>query len=179
MAEGEEEKLVDVPIVREFPDVLPNDIPGLPPERELEFSIDLVLGAVFMGYRNQIFHPFLDKFVVIFIDDILIYSKSKEEHVEHLRIVLQILKEKQLYAKLSKCEFWLTEVNFLGHVINKGGIVVDPTKVEAVLKWEQPRTVTEIRSFLGLAGYYRRFIEGFSRLAYPLTKLTQKGQPFA
>nr|KYP37777.1 Transposon Ty3-I Gag-Pol polyprotein [Cajanus cajan] len=127
---------------------------------------------------NRIFHSYLDRFVVVFIDDILVYSKTREEHVEHLRIVLQTLKEKQLYAKLPKCEFWLDSVNFLGHVISKGGIAVDPAKVEAVLEWRTPKSVFEIRSFLGLAGYYRRFIENFSRLALPLTKLTKKDQPF-
>ncbi|PNY16525.1 retrotransposon-related protein [Trifolium pratense] len=134
--------------------------------------------AVFMDYMNRIFNPFLDKFVVVFIDDILIYSKSYEEHEDHLRQVLQILREKKLYAKLSKCEFWLEEVKFLGHVITKDGIAVDPAKVETIISWEQPRTVTEIRSFVGLAGYYRRFIEGFSKIAAPLTQLTRKNQPF-
>ncbi|GAU42645.1 hypothetical protein TSUD_398500, partial [Trifolium subterraneum] len=134
--------------------------------------------GVFMEYMNRIFHSFLDKFVVVFIDDILVYSKSEEEHKEHLRIVLQVLKEKKLYAKLSKCEFWLKEVSFLGHVISSGGIAVDPTKVDAVLKWETPESVSEIRSFLGLAGYYRRFIEGFSKMALPLTLLTRKDQAF-
>jgi hypothetical protein len=109
-----------------------------------------------MDYMNRIFNQFLDKFVVVFIDDILIYSKSYEEHKNHLRQVLQILREKKLYAKLSKCEFWLEEVKFLGHVITKEGIAVDPAKVETILSWEQPRTVTEICSFVGLAGYYRR-----------------------
>ncbi|KAK2452021.1 putative mitochondrial protein [Trifolium repens] len=134
--------------------------------------------GVFMEYMNRIFHPYLDKFVVVFIDDILIYSKSEEEHAEHLRIVLETLREKKLYAKLLKCEFWLKEVSFLGHVISNGGIAVDPSKVDAVLKWETPRSVFEIRSFLGLAAYYRRFIEGFSKLALPLTQLTRKGQAF-
>src|ERR1051325_5667550 len=134
--------------------------------------------GVFMEYMNFIFHPYLDSFVVVFIDDILIYSKSDEEHAEHLRVVLELLKEKKLYAKLSKCEFWLEEVSFLGHVISKNGIVVDPTKVEAVSQWEAPKNASEIRSFLGLAGYYRKFIEGFSKLALPLTKLTRKGQVF-
>ena len=97
---------------------------------------------------------------------------------KHLCTVLMILQEKQLYGKLSKCEFWLDEVNFLGHVIGRGGVAVDPSKVEAVLEWERPTTITEIRSFLGLAGYYRKFIEGFSKLALPLTMLTRKGQPF-
>ena len=134
--------------------------------------------GVFMEYMNRIFHEQLDQFVVVFIDDILIYSMSREEHAEHLRIVLQILKERKLYAKLSKCEFWLSEVSFHGHVISGNGIAVDPSKVEAVLQWEAPRSVTEIRSFLGLAGYYRRFIEGFSKLALPLTQLTCKGKSF-
>nr|KYP44182.1 Retrovirus-related Pol polyprotein from transposon 297 family [Cajanus cajan] len=134
--------------------------------------------AVFMDYMNKIFRPFLDKFVVVFIDDILIYSRTREEHGEHLRTVLEILKAKQLYAKLSKCEFWLDEVKFLGHVISAEGIVVDPAKVESVLQWERPRTVTDIRSFMGLAGYYRRFIEGFSKIVVPLTQLTRKEQPF-
>ncbi|GAU50497.1 hypothetical protein TSUD_242400 [Trifolium subterraneum] len=134
--------------------------------------------TVFMDYMNRIFQPCLDKFVVIFIDDILIYSKDPQEHAEHLRIVLDILREKQLYAKFSKCEFWLSEVKFLGHVISQGGVSVDPSKVEAVLNWERPRTVSEIRSFLGLAGYYRRFILGFSEIALPLTRLTRKGAAF-
>ncbi|MCI17964.1 retrotransposon protein, partial [Trifolium medium] len=134
--------------------------------------------GVFMEYMNRIFHSFLDRFVVVFIDDILIYSKSEEEHKEHLSIVLQVLQEKKLYAKLSQCEFWLKEVSFLGHIISSGGISVDPAKVDAVSQWGTPDSVAEIRSFLGLAGYYRRFIEGFSRLALPLTQLTRKDQAF-
>ncbi|GAU49783.1 hypothetical protein TSUD_369070 [Trifolium subterraneum] len=133
--------------------------------------------GVFMEYMNRIFHSFLDKFVV-FIDDILVYSKSEEEHKEHLRIVLQVLKEKKLYAKLSKCEFWLKEVSFLGHVISSGGTTVDPAKVDAVMKWGTPEFVLEIISFLGLTGYYRKFIEGFSKMALPLTLLTRKNQAF-
>ncbi|GAU16878.1 hypothetical protein TSUD_368270 [Trifolium subterraneum] len=283
-------KLEEIPVVSEFSDVFPEDISDLPPEREVEFSIDLVPGTspismapyrmsaselnelkkqleellekkfirpsvspwgapmllvkkkegsmrlcidyrqlnkatiknnyplpriddlmdqlvgacvfskidlryghyeykvmpfgvtnapgVFMEYMNRIFHSFLDQFVVVFIDDILVYSKSEEEHKEHLRIVLQVLKEKKLYAKLSKCEFWLKEVSFLGHVISSGGIAVDPAKVDAVMKWGTPESVSEIRSFLGLAGYYRRFIEGFSKMALPLTLLTRKDQAF-
>lgn len=131
-----------------------------------------------MEYMNRIFHDYLDRFVVVFIDDIFIYSKSEEEHVEHLKIVLQVLKEKKLYAKFSKCEFWLKEVSFLGHIISSSGIAVDPSKVDAVSRWETPKSFTEVRSFLGLASYYRRFIEGFSKLALPLTQLTCKGRAF-
>ena len=112
------------------------------------------------------------------IDDILVYSKSEEEHAEHLKIVLRVLKEKHLCAKLSKCEFWLREVSFLGHVISKGGIAVDPSQVDAVLQWESLKSVFKFMSFLGLEGYYRRFIEGFSKLALPLTKLTRKGEAY-
>ena len=110
---------------------------------------------------------YLDKFVVVFIDDILVYSKNEEEHDEHLRMVLQKLRENQLYAKLSKRAFWLKEVAFLGHIISAGGISVDPSKVKDVLNWKTPQNVSDIRSFLGLAGYYRRFIEGFSKIAKP------------
>ena len=108
---------------------------------------------------------FLDKFVVVFIDDILIYSRSEEDHKEHLRAVLQRLRDHQLYAKFSKCKFWLKQVGFLGHVLSTEGIAVDPSKVKDVLDWLPPTTVSQIRSFLGLAGYYRRFIEGFSKIA--------------
>ena len=114
--------------------------------------------ALFMDLMNRVFQSYLDKFVVVFIDDILVYSKSFEEHEVHLRQILQTLRDHQLYVKLSKCEFWLKRVTFLGHVISAEGVFVDPQKVEAVLKWERPTSVTEIRSFLGLAGYYRRFI---------------------
>jgi hypothetical protein len=110
--------------------------------------------------------------------DILIYSKNKEEHEEHLRLVLQKLREHELYAKFNNCEFWLKEMSFLGHIITNGGIAVDPSKVSDVLKWERPRTVSEIRSFLGLAGYYRRLIEGFSKIVKPLTTLLEKDREF-
>ncbi|GJR96476.1 putative nucleotidyltransferase, ribonuclease H [Tanacetum coccineum] len=134
--------------------------------------------AVFMDLMNRVFHEFLDKFVIVFIDDILVFSKSKEEHEEHLRTVLQILRQEKLYAKFSKCEFWLSRVAFLGHIVSSEGITMDPAKVEAITKWPRPTSVTEVRSFLGLAGYYRRFVDGFSRLALPLTKLMRKGEKF-
>ncbi|WVZ22654.1 hypothetical protein V8G54_001198 [Vigna mungo] len=134
--------------------------------------------AIFMDYMNCVFRSCLDKFVVVFIDDILIYSKDQEEHAEHLRMVLEILRQHQLYGKLSKCEFWLEGVQFLGHVVFAQGISVDPAKVEAILKWERPSSVTEVRSFVGLAGYYRKFVEGFSKIIGPLTQLTRKDQPF-
>ena len=130
--------------------------------------------AAFMDLMNRLFKPYLDRFVIIFIDDILIYSKSRAEHEQHLRIILQTLREHQLYAKLSKCNFWLQEVEFLGHTICKEGIKVDPKKVEAVAQWLRLTNVTEIRSFLGLAGYYRKFIKDFSKIAAPLTRLTRK-----
>jgi len=134
--------------------------------------------AVFMDLMNRVCRPYLDKFVIVFIDDILIYSKNKREHEQHLITILQLLRNEHLYAKFSKCEFWLRQVQFLGHVVNEEGIQVDPAKVEAIKKWEAPRTPTEVRSFLGLAGYYRRFIENFSKIALPLTQLTQKTREF-
>ncbi|GJT38034.1 putative reverse transcriptase domain-containing protein [Tanacetum coccineum] len=134
--------------------------------------------AVFMDLMNRVCRPFLDKFVIVFIDDILIYSKNKEEHKEHLRIILELLQKEKLYAKFSKCEFWLDSVQFLGHVINSQGVHVDPAKVEAIKSWSAPKSPTEVRQFLGLAGYYRRFIEGFSLIAKPLTKLTQKNKTY-
>nr|GFA49124.1 reverse transcriptase [Tanacetum cinerariifolium] len=243
----------DQPIVSEFPDVLPDELPGIPPVCEVEFNIKLIPGvepiskapyrmapielkelkdqlqellergfirpsvspwgaplrvkeqdisktafrthyghyeflvmpfgltnalAVFMDLMNRVFYEFLDKFVIVFIDDIIVFSKSKEEHEDHLRTVLQTLRKEKLYAKFSKCEFWLSSVAFLGHIVSAEGIMMDPAKVEAITKWPRPTSVTEVRSFLGLAGYYRRFVEGFLRLALPLTKLMCKGEKF-
>ncbi|GJR20173.1 putative reverse transcriptase domain-containing protein [Tanacetum coccineum] len=130
--------------------------------------------AVFMDLMNRVCKPYLDKFVIVFIDDILIYSKNKKEHEEHLKMILELLKKEELYAKFSKCEFWIPKVQFLGHVIDSEGIHVDPAKIESIKDWTSPKSPTEIRQFLGLAGYYRRFIEGFSKIAKPMTKLTQK-----
>ncbi|GJW21536.1 putative reverse transcriptase domain-containing protein [Tanacetum coccineum] len=253
---SKEKRLKDVPVVQEFPEVFPEDLPGIPPTRQVEFRIDLVLQeltdkgfirpssspwgapvlfvkkkdgsfrmcidyrelnkltvknryplpriddlfdqlqgssiylkidlrsgyhqlpAVFMDLMNRVCKPYLDKFVIVFIDDILIYSKSKKEHEEHLRQILKLLKKEELYAKFSKCEFWISRVQFLGHVIDCRGIHVDPAKIESIKDWASPKTLTEIRQFLGLAGYYRRFIEGFSKIAKTMTKLTQKGVKF-
>ncbi|GJX67319.1 putative reverse transcriptase domain-containing protein [Tanacetum coccineum] len=228
---SKKKQLQDVPIVKNFPEVFPEDLPGLPPTRQVEFHIDLVPGAapvarapyrlapsemkeladqlqrrhlkrqpsrtsictyefqvmpfgltnapaVFMDLMNRVCKPYLDKFVIVFIDDILIYSKNKQEHEEHLKIILELLKKEELYAKFSKCEFWIPKVQFLGHVIDNKGIHVDPAKIKSVKDWASPKTPTEIRQFLGLAGYYRRFIEGFSKIAKPMTKLTQKKVKF-
>jgi hypothetical protein len=134
--------------------------------------------AHFMYLMNSVFIPELDKFVVVFIDDILTYSRSMEEHEEHLQIVLQCLRDHQLYAKFSKCEFWIKEVPFLGHVVSPEGIAVDLGKVKEVLEWKPPTTVSEVRSFLGLAGYYRRFIPNFSKIVKPITELLKKGNKY-
>eukprot|EP00253_Pinus_taeda_P031774 PITA_31774 len=134
--------------------------------------------ATFMCLMNGIFHPYLDQFVLIFIDDILIYSRTIEEHHEHLRIVLQTLREHQLYAKFSKCNFFKEEIQYLGHVITKDGIAVDPEKIKAIMEWPVPKDVADVRSFMGLAGYYRRFVEGFSKVAFPITSLQKKGKLF-
>nr|GEY24016.1 putative reverse transcriptase domain-containing protein [Tanacetum cinerariifolium] len=272
---SEGKRLEDVPIVRDFSEVFPEDLPGLPPTRQVEFQIDLIPGAapvarapyrlaasemkelsdqlqelsnkgfirpiknryslprigdlfnqlqgssihskidlrsgyhqlrvreadipktafrtryghyefqvmsfgltnaptIFMDLMNRVCKPYLDKFVIVFIDDILIYSKNKQEHGEHLKLILELLKKEKLYAKFSKCEFWFPRVQFLGHMIDSRGIHVDPAKIESVKDWASPKPPIEIRQFLGLAGYYRRFIEGFSKIAKPMTKLTQK-----
>nr|GEV44508.1 hypothetical protein [Tanacetum cinerariifolium] len=134
--------------------------------------------AVFMDLMNRVCKPYLDKFVIVFIDDILIYSKYEKEHEEHLKAILELLKEEKLYAKFSKCEFWIPKVYFLGHVIDSRGIYVDPAKIESIKDWASPKTPTEIHQFLGLAGYNRRFIKGFSKIAKSMTKLTQKGLRF-
>ncbi|GJX02645.1 putative reverse transcriptase domain-containing protein [Tanacetum coccineum] len=134
--------------------------------------------AVFMNLMNRECKPYLDKFVIVFIDDILIYSRGKEEHVNHLRIILELLKKEKLYAKFSKCDFWISIVQFLGHVIDSQGIHVDPAKIEAVKNWASPTTPTEVRQFVGLTGYYQRFIKDFSKIAKSLTELTQKNKKY-
>jgi hypothetical protein len=134
--------------------------------------------AYFMNLMNKVFMEELDKFAVVFIDDILVYSKSVEEHEQHLRVVLGKLRAHKMYAKFSKCEFWLEKISFLGHILTAEGVAVDPGKVETVSNWQQPTNVSEIRSFLGLAGYYQRFIEGFSKIARPMTELLKKEKKF-
>ncbi|GJX17982.1 putative reverse transcriptase domain-containing protein [Tanacetum coccineum] len=269
--EPKEKRLEDVPIIRDFPEVFLEDLPGLPPPRQVEFRIDLILGvapvarapyhlapsemkelskqlqellekgfirpssspwgatlqgssvyskidlrsgyhqlrireedipitafrtryghyefqvmpfgltnapAVFMDLMNRVCKPYLDKFVIVFIDDILIYSKNKEEHGKHLKTILSLLRSEKLYAKFSKCDFWLDSVQFLGHVIDSSRVHVDLAKIEAIKNWAAPITPTEVRQFLGLAGYYRRFIKEFSLISKPLTKLTQKNKPY-
>ncbi|GKE62454.1 putative reverse transcriptase domain-containing protein [Tanacetum coccineum] len=280
---SEEKRLEDVSIDRDFPEVFPEDLPGILPARQVEFQIDLVPGAapvarapyrlapsemkelkkdgsfhmcidyrelnkltvknryplpriddlfdqlqgssvyskielrsgyhqlrvreedipktafrtryghyefqvmpfgltsaptVFMDLMNRVCKPYLDKFMIVFIDDILIYSKNREEHEEHLKQILELLKKDELYVKFSKCEFRISKVQFLGHVIDSKGIHVDPAKIESIKDWASPKNPTEIRQFLGLAGYYRRFIEGFSKITKSMTKLTQKNVKF-
>ncbi|GKV24897.1 hypothetical protein SLEP1_g34439 [Rubroshorea leprosula] len=268
-------RLEDIPVVREFPDVFPEDLPSLPPDKEVEFAIDLVLGtgpiskapyrmapielkelkvqleellekgfihpsvspwgapvlfvkkkdesmrlcidyrelnklkikpddvpktafrtryghyefivmsfgltnapARFMDLMNQEFSKYLDKFVVVFIDDILIYSSSHTLHEKHLKTVIETMRGERLFAKFKKCEFWLDNVAFLGHVVTKDGIFVDPQKIEAMVDWKRQNSIVEIRSFLGLAGYYRRFVGDFSRIALPMTCLIRKDTKF-
>jgi hypothetical protein len=165
--------------------IRPSDIPktafwtryGLYEFMVMSFGLTNV-PAYFMNLINKVFMEYLDRFVVLFIDDILIYSKSDSDHEEHLRLVLQKLRDNQLYAKYSKCEFWIDEVPFLGHIISNGGISVDPAKVKEIVEWSIPSTFTEVQSFLGLVGYYRWFIEGFSKIAKPMTSLLEKGKEF-
>jgi hypothetical protein len=132
----------------------------------------------FMYLMNKIFMECLDKFIVVFIDDILVYSRSEEEHEEHLHLALQKLREHRLYAKLRKCQFWMKQAAFFSHVISKGGISVDPSKIQDVLSWNASMSVGDIQSFLGLDGYYRRFIKGFSNISKPMTELLEKYKKF-
>jgi hypothetical protein len=165
--------------------IRPSDIPktafitkyGLYEYTVMSFGLTNAL-AFFMYLMNSVFMDYLGKFVVVFIDDILIYSQSEEEHVEHLKMVLRRLREHQLYAKLSKYEFWIHEVLFLGHIINQDGLAVDPKKVADILNWKAPKDVRGIKSFIRMAGYYRRFIEGFSKISRPMIALLAKKVEF-
>jgi hypothetical protein len=134
--------------------------------------------AYFMTMMNKVFMEYLDKFIVVFMDDILIYSKDDKEHEQHLRLIMEKLREHKLYAKFSKCKFWLNKVGFLGHIVSAEGVAVDPSKVASVPKWESPKNAGDIWSFLGLAGYYQRFIENFSKIAKPMTELLKKEKKF-
>ncbi|GJR43525.1 putative reverse transcriptase domain-containing protein [Tanacetum coccineum] len=223
---SEMKRLEDVSIVQDFPEVFPEDLPGLPPTRQVEFQIDLVpvAGTCDHGHLNRLapsemksylinrksyqtklyknlsltlelrsccqeektISPMFEKKhsktwpseLVTATTNFKLCRLNKQEHEEHLKIILELLKKEELYAKFSKCEFWISKVQFLGHVIDSEGIHVDPAKIEAIKDWTSPKSPTEIRQFLGLAGYYRRFIEGFSKIAKPMTKLTQKKVKF-
>jgi hypothetical protein len=134
--------------------------------------------VVFMCLMNGVFGEYLDKFVIVFLDEILVYYKIEEEHEHYLRMVLQVLKEHQLYNKLSKCSFNQNQIHYLGHIISKEGIKLDPDKIEAIRGWSAPKNVTKVISFMGLARYYKRFIVGFSRIYHPITSLQRKGVKF-
>jgi hypothetical protein len=133
---------------------------------------------VFMCLMNGIFKNYLDKFVIVLLDDILVYSKSEKEHEHHLRLVLQVMREHQLYDKLSKFSFYQRQIHYLGQIISEQGIAVDPKKIEAIRGWPTPRNMSNIRYFMGLASYYRRFIVGFSKIDHPITSLQKKGTKF-
>ncbi|WMV37260.1 hypothetical protein MTR67_030645 [Solanum verrucosum] len=227
--EVESPSIESITVVSELREVFPIDLPSMPPDRDIDFCIDLGPGTRFIsipsyqmaptelrelkikaedvpktalrtrsGYyeflvmsfgftnapvsflslMNGVYKPFLDSFVIVFIDDILVYSRSKEKHADHLRIVLGVLRKQKLYAKCSKCEFWLTSVTFLGHVVSKEGVMVDPQKIEEVKNWARPSSMTEVRSFVGLASYYCRFVKNFASIDTHLTSLTKKEVPF-
>ncbi|GJW54768.1 reverse transcriptase domain-containing protein [Tanacetum coccineum] len=178
---SDERRLEDIPVVSEFLEVFPEDLPGLPLVRQVEFQIDLMPGVTLVArapYRlapsemQELSDQLQELAYRVFIDDILIYSRNKEEHEDHLRIILELLKKEKLYAKFSKCDFWISTVQFLRHIIDNQGIHVDPAKIEAVKDWASPTTPTEIRQFLG------RFIEGFSKIVNSLTELTQKNKKY-
>ena len=127
---------------------------------------------------NGVVREYLDMFVIVFLDDILVYSRSEEEHEHHLRMVLQVLRENQLYAKLSKCSFYQKKIHYLGHIISKDGIVVDPEKIESIRKWSSLKKMKKVKSFMDLVGYYKRFIVGFLKIAHPISSLQRKGVKF-
>jgi len=132
----------------------------------------------FMCLMNNVLCSYLDKFVIVFIDDILVYSKNKEEHEEHLAVILQLLREHKLYEKFDKCDFFQTQIHYLGHIVSKDGVAVDPKKVKATMEWPTPKNVAKVRSFMELAGYYKRFIKNFSKIGHLITTLKKKGKRF-
>ncbi|GKB82548.1 reverse transcriptase domain-containing protein [Tanacetum coccineum] len=180
-------RLKDILVVKEFLEVFPKNLPGLPPFRQVEFQIDLIPGAVPVArapYRlapleiQELSNQLQELADRVFIDDILIYSRNKEEHTNHLRIIIELLKKEKLYAKFYKCDFWISIMQFLGYLIDSQGLHVDPSKIEVVKNWASPTTPIEIRQFLGLVGYYQRFIKDFSKIATSLTQLTQKNKRY-
>ncbi|GJS53566.1 hypothetical protein Tco_0626928 [Tanacetum coccineum] len=182
---SEGKQLKDVPIVRDFPEVFPEDFPGLPPTRPVEFQIDLISEAAPVARAPYRLAPSEIKELSEQLQELSEKgfispwgAPDKKEHEEHLKAILELIKKDKLYAKFSKCEFWISKVQFLGHVIDNRGIHVNPAKIESIKDWASPKTPTEIRQFLGLAGYYRRFIEAFLKITKPMTKLTQKGIKF-
>ncbi|XP_021986684.1 uncharacterized mitochondrial protein AtMg00860-like [Helianthus annuus] len=172
-----------MPVISEFPKVFPKDLPELPPERKVEFGIDILPGSAPIARAPYRLAPIEMKDLKAQLEELLEKDKhtylfhDKNDQEKHLRCILELLKQEELYAKFSKCEFWLREVQFLGHMISDRGIQVDPAKIKAIMNLEAPET-PKIRSFLGLAGYYRRFIENFSRIATSLTALTRKNAKF-
>nr|XP_043616060.1 uncharacterized protein LOC122587977 [Erigeron canadensis] len=175
----ESKSISEIPIVNEFVDVFPDDLPGLPPDRQIDFKIDLIPGATPIAKAPYRLAPTEMREMMDQLQELLdkgFIRPSSSPGV--LPSFLETLRQEKLYAKFSKCEFWLREVQFLGHVVNQEGIKVDPGKISAIMKRESPKSPKEIRSFLGLAGYYRRFIQDFSELASPLTKLTRKNEKF-
>lgn len=134
--------------------------------------------TTFMRSIHSVFNPYLDNFVLIFIDDILVYSKNAEEHKENLQKVLELLRKHHFYANFSKCDFLKEEIQYLGHVIFVEGISVDPEKIRTIMEWKVPQDMAEIRSFMGLAGYYQRFIESFSKISFPINSLQRKRKIF-
>ncbi|GJR23696.1 reverse transcriptase domain-containing protein [Tanacetum coccineum] len=171
---ADEKRLEDISVVKEFSDVFPEDLPGIPPICQVEFQIDLIPGATPIARTPYKLAPSEMQELSNQLQELT----DREEHASHLRIILELLRKEKLYAKFSKCDFWIHIVQFLGHLIDNQGLHVDPAKIEVVKNWTSPTTPTEVRQFLGLAGYYRRFIEGFLKIAKPLTKLTQKNKSY-
>lgn len=134
--------------------------------------------TTFICLMNNIFSKYLDKFVLVFLDDVLVYSQNKADNEEHLRLVLQVLREQQLYDKLSKCSFYQRKVQYLGYIISKEGITVDPKNITTIIEWPTPKNMTNVRSFIGMEGYYQRFIKGFLQIVYPITSLQKKDTKF-